>query len=501
MSQANLLHALRPLAPKWSKYIPTHDPDTGKKFEPTPKQLGFLMLPHLEALYGGMAGVGKSIALLAGALQYADVPGYNAIIFRKSLTDANLGGAVLDRAMKWLDRPDVHFDQRYSKFRFPEGSSLTIGYLKNEGDHERYKSAEFQYIGFDEQTDFAENVFLFLISRLRRVTGMMQVPLRIRGATNPGGLGHVWVKQRYKIERDLATKKWMGRHPHRPFIAAYRADNPHIDLMSYEYNLSQLGTMDRLRMKEGDWSASESARFKEENFVNRWVRRGSYIHCPNLKKSWHFNTLEIFFTIDPAASSKDGVNNLIFRANREPSYSVASVWARTWDNHLLWLDQIRCQVEIPDILQLVLKAAKIYRPGKVIIEGNGVGKGVYQLLEFMGLPIHPVTTSVDKLANASCALTRCAAGKVLLPEDAPWIPTVFGEILVWTGHPAETADQVDALSNACIYVQDCAGFSEREYDTQPPSTPEIVGESWSNGISVPSDAWSNYAVPQLSYAG
>ena len=86
------------LRPKWSPYIP-HDP--------TPKQLAYLLLPHREAFYGGAAGGGKSDALLMGALQHVDVPGYAAMILRKTLSDLKQPGALLDRAHSWLSNTDA----------------------------------------------------------------------------------------------------------------------------------------------------------------------------------------------------------------------------------------------------------------------------------------------------------------------------------------------------------------------------------------------------------
>ena len=64
------------LTPRLNKYIPV---------TPHPKQAAFLLLPHLEALFGGAAGGGKSVALLMAALQYADVPGYHAVIIPRTL--------------------------------------------------------------------------------------------------------------------------------------------------------------------------------------------------------------------------------------------------------------------------------------------------------------------------------------------------------------------------------------------------------------------------------
>src|SRR5690606_33422484 len=76
-----------------NKYIP---------HVPTPKQAHFLLEPAKEAMYGGAAGGGKSDALLMAALQYVHVPGYSAILFRRTYTDLALPGALMDRAQQWL---------------------------------------------------------------------------------------------------------------------------------------------------------------------------------------------------------------------------------------------------------------------------------------------------------------------------------------------------------------------------------------------------------------
>ena len=73
-----------------SRYSPT---------QPTPKQRAFLALDCLEALYGGAAGGGKSEALLMAALQYVHVPGYAAILFRRTYADLSLPGALMDLSL------------------------------------------------------------------------------------------------------------------------------------------------------------------------------------------------------------------------------------------------------------------------------------------------------------------------------------------------------------------------------------------------------------------
>src|SRR6185295_14152306 len=66
------------------------------------KQAAFLSLDCLEAGYGGAAGGGKSDAILAGALQYVDVPGYAALILRRTYAQLTLPDSIMDRAHQWL---------------------------------------------------------------------------------------------------------------------------------------------------------------------------------------------------------------------------------------------------------------------------------------------------------------------------------------------------------------------------------------------------------------
>ena len=49
--------------------------------------------------------------------------------------------------------------------------------------------SEYQYVGYDEATQFPLHLYTFLWSRLRRRSNM-DVPIRLRAASNPGGIGH-----------------------------------------------------------------------------------------------------------------------------------------------------------------------------------------------------------------------------------------------------------------------------------------------------------------------
>lgn len=452
----------------------------------------------------------NSIVLSALALQYADTPGYNGIIFRRTLTEAALAGSILDVLYDWLSPRmgkggDVTFNGQYNTFYFHEyNTQLAIAYIKNEYDHERYKSTSFHFIGFDELTDFAEDQYRFLNRSLRRdVYEGLQIPVRIRSATNPGGLGHVWVKNRFKINKCVTCcgmdDRFRGHDSDRPFIQATLKDNPHIDQSSYTMALNEMGEVDRLRMKEGNWDVSAGARFKDDWFKNRWRIQGAYFYVPQIDRKWHRSSCEVFLTIDVAASTRDGVAATSFRVNQQRSYTVISVWAKTPDNYLIWLDQIRIQAEIPDILHKTILVAKAYNPSKVIVDSQGMGKGVAQMLSFLGLPIDPVPTTSDKIQNSVTAQNRAKKGRIILPEQSAWLDILTGELFTWTGHPHETDDQIDALSNAAIYVQQSVQYGEREFDTQPMSLPSTKGEGWSNGYAAGSYPSNPYSLGEESY--
>lgn len=211
---------------------------------PYPRQKEFLALDTDEALYGGAAGGGKSNALLMAALEYVHVPGYAALLLRRTFKDLSLPGAIMDRARDWLAGTPATWEEDAKTFTFPGGGRLTFGYLQTDKDRFRYQSAEFQFIGFDELTQFPERWYTYLSSRLRRPAKgpLSKVPLRLRGASNPGGIGHEWVRRRF-VDGE------------KPFVPALLADNPAVDAEAYLRNLSVLDAHTARQLRDGVWAA------------------------------------------------------------------------------------------------------------------------------------------------------------------------------------------------------------------------------------------------------
>jgi predicted phage terminase large subunit-like protein len=108
---------------------------------------------------------------------------------------------------------DARWNDNDHRWTFPSGATLTFAHLQHEDDKYNYQGAAFQFIGFDELTQFTETQYTYLFSRMPAPEDALhdgplgQVPLRIRAASNPGGPGHDWVKQRFGIYRTRATSR------------------------------------------------------------------------------------------------------------------------------------------------------------------------------------------------------------------------------------------------------------------------------------------------------
>lgn len=230
--------------------------------KPTVKQKQFLDLDVKEAFYGGAAGGGKSDALLMAALQYVDVPGYAALLLRRTYADLALPGALMDRARTWLADSGAVWNDQKKQWKFPSGASITFGYLETPGDRYRYASSEFQFIAFDELTQFPELPYTFLFSRLRRLKNV-NIPLRMRSASNPGGEGAQWVYNRFIRDADIRDGVYVktsvenDEEQTRYFIPAKLDDNPHIDREGYVDSLRKLDAVTFAQLLKGDWSVRE----------------------------------------------------------------------------------------------------------------------------------------------------------------------------------------------------------------------------------------------------
>lgn len=440
--------------------------------KPTPKQALFLLHDSVsEVLYGGAGGGGKTDALLMCCLQYVDVPGYAALFLMPSFADLMQPKAGLSRTREWFgqtpQRP--HWSGESKTWTFPSGATLTFGYLDDEGSEQRYRTAEYQTIVFDELTRFKEMPYRFLFSRRRKLQGV-ELPLRTRAGTNPGGKGHEWVKNRfipdgYLIERadDRFDRVWWKGD--RLFVPARMQDNPHLDAGEYQASLKEVDPVSRAQVEEGDWTAHAGGRFKRE-WLRWWKAYGTgYVLDGRLLT---IDQVKLrFLTVDPAASIADTAD-----------YTVISAWGLTRSGDLLWLDCLRGRWEVPDIPTQIVPLFERHRCTEVAIEGGGTQKGIVQLCQRhprLGFTVVRELSpeGKDKLVRATPALNLAAAGKLFLPASSPaWLDEALGELLRFTGDPKQDAhdDVIDTLAYAALVAR---GYSDGQSQSFSPYVAEV----------------------------
>lgn len=233
---------------------------------PTERQAEFLALDCLEGLYGGAAGGGKSDALLMAALQHVNVPGYGALLLRRTFPELKGSDGLIERSKAWLQDTDATYSASDRVWTFPSGAKLYFGHMQHEADKTLYQGHALQYVGYDETTHFLESQWTYLLTRIRRpVQGpLSKVPLRIRGGTNPGGIGHRWVMTRFGIRKngtqdvEKATNQETGQV--RAFVPAKLVDNAHLDIESYRVAFANVDAGTRDQLERGLWILANKGR-------------------------------------------------------------------------------------------------------------------------------------------------------------------------------------------------------------------------------------------------
>ncbi|MEO2004781.1 MAG: terminase family protein, partial [Candidatus Poribacteria bacterium] len=169
-------------------------------------QTAFMASEADECLFGGAAGPGKSECLIMEATRHVEHPEYRALLLRRTYPE--LEASLIDRSRKYYPLFGARYNEQRKAWTFPSGARIQFGYLQYERDVHRYQSAEFAFLGFDELTSFTRYQYEYMLSRNRNVVG---IPNRIRAATNPGNIGHGWVKARCVDAMPVGEIRWFRR--------------------------------------------------------------------------------------------------------------------------------------------------------------------------------------------------------------------------------------------------------------------------------------------------
>jgi hypothetical protein len=224
-------------------------------YQAFPKQQEFHRSRAKYRLFGGAAGPGKSKALLMEAiLQANEHAGADTLLLRRTFSE-------LETSLLLYFRRDVprEFYRSYNESKhvvtWRNGSTTRFGYCNNENDVYQYQGAEFLFIGIDELTLFTLRQWQFLTSRNRcPVPGAFPC---MAGATNPGNIGHAWVKSLWIDKQPAAGMERPEEYDPTDyaFISARVWDNPiYAADANYLKTLQALPRHLRQAFLEGDWN-------------------------------------------------------------------------------------------------------------------------------------------------------------------------------------------------------------------------------------------------------
>jgi predicted phage terminase large subunit-like protein len=410
-------------------------------------------------MYGGAAGGGKSDALIMDALQYVHVPRYSALILRRTFPDLNLPGAIMHRAKEWLLPQGVHWNDRDKTFTFPSGAQLTFGFLETSRDKYRYQGSEYQYIGFDEGTQFEEADYLYLLSRLRR-TGEVDAPLRLRMGTNPGNIGHEWVKARYVPDVDPVDGTLIYPRDEngdvRVFVPARLEDNPSLDAEEYRRNLMELDPVTRAQLLSGDWGARPPGEMFDRQHLGGYIDRDQLPRDIRWCRAWDF-----------AGTKKRPMTK------RDPDWTRGVLMGRAIDGRVFVADVESLQGTPSEVERLVIATTERDHawPGnrtiRLDLEPGSAGLAVaeHYTVVLAGNDFEGVRPTGPKSERARPYAAYWRAGMVWLVRG-PWNSAYLAEL---EGFPNETVhdDQVDASSLAFqtitgLYVPGSAAVSSAQ---------------------------------------
>jgi predicted phage terminase large subunit-like protein len=137
-------------------------------------------------------------------------------------------------------------------------------------------------------------------------------------------------------------------------------------------------------------------------------------------------------------ASKDGAQN---------DWSVCTTWLVS-DDHYYLLDLTRGRYDYPTLKATAIALAQKYRPHYVLIEDASTGTALAQELTrvYFGGAVELVPIERDKIGRLYVNQAKFAAGLVLFPKEAPYMPELLAELLTFPH--GKTDDQVDSITQA-----------------------------------------------------
>ena len=427
------------------------------KAQPGP-QTAFLSSSADIAIYGGAAGGGKSFALLLEALRHSDVPGFSAVVFRRTLADVKKPGSIWDTSVGIYGSIGARPRLDNLTWTFRSGAKVVCGHLEHETTVLDWQGSQVPLVCFDELTHFSRAQFFYMLSRNRSTCGVRPY---LRATTNPDAESWVaellswWIDQdtglpvperagairwfarigdilQWGDSREELQTKFEGCDPKSlTFIPASLEDN--VILMDtdpgYRANLMALPRVERERLLGGNWKVRPAAGLF---FQRHWCRVVDVVPAgTRFVRGW-----------DLAATRKTEDN--------DPDWTCGTKLGVTPTGEYIVADHRRLRDGPSDVQRAVKNTAEIDGPSVAIHLPQDPGQaGKDQIVTYTkllaGLNVRFRPVSGDKETRFSGFSAQAEAGNVLVLRG-PWNEDWFTAL---EGFPdAAHDDDADSTSEA-----------------------------------------------------
>jgi len=209
-------------------------------------------------------------------------PRFHGILFRE--TFPQLEESLIHESQTWYKLFGATYNGTEHFWTFPSGAKLRFSYLARDEQAYDHDTAQYNYVAFDELTAFTRFRWMYLVHSRCRTT-VEGLPAYARAASNPLGIGHAWVKDRFikpapEGGRIIAEVMPDGTLVKRIFIKARVTDNPLIMERDPTYinSLMLLPEAEKRSKLYGDWDAIAGAVFREFRQLHNFDEPVNAVH-------------------------------------------------------------------------------------------------------------------------------------------------------------------------------------------------------------------------------